>query len=333
MKKSFREMFKIKQVNCEFSPIWRVFISGSSSAGKTYFARQLLEKKLFDYERIYYFHPDIDERNPTNWEEFLEGPVIYQAGLPSAQEIIDLPPKTCIILDDLYREASSSKHIDYLFRVLSGKLKLHVIIMTQRYFAGGPFALNIRNSSNYHVLMNNADCRINDRAANRLGLKTEYQVASKYNQSELYPYVFIDQTNRARVTRLQVFVDILSKHKKVIVNSMIYYLVSERDFKSNCEVIDTTTAKYVDKKQTEAKSQIKSSKEKSKHKQSKTDVTTASSIKTNPSLKSSFDPNDRDPDLKSNERDTNRFHKYLERRRIERAVRQGLQKYSRSSKL
>ena len=327
-------MFKIKQVNCEFSPIWRVFISGSSSAGKTYFARQLLEKNLFEYERIYYFHPDIDERNPTNWEEFLDVPVIYQGGLPSAQEIIDLPPKTCIILDDLFREASSSKHIDYLFRVLSGKLKLHVIIMTQRYFAGGPFALNIRNSSNYHVLMNNADCRINDRAANRLGLKTKYLVAAKYNQSELYPYVFIDQTNMARNTRLQVFIDILSKHKKVIVNSMIYYLVSERDFKSNCEVIDTNTAKYVDKKQTEAKSQTKSSKEKSKHKQSKPNDTiksTTNSIKSNRSLKSTIVSNNRDTDLKS--QTTNRFQKYLERRRIERAVRQSLQKHSRSSKL
>ena len=323
-------MFKIKQVNCEFAPIWRVFISGSSSAGKTHFARKLLETKLFHYERVYYYHPDIDERNPTNWEDYLDQPVIYQAGLPSAQDLTDLPPKTCIVLDDLYREASSSKHIDYLFRVLSGKLKLHVIIMTQRYFASGPFALNIRNSSNYHVLMNNADCRINDRAANRLGLKTEYQVASKYNQSALYPYVVIDQTNKARVTRMQVFIDILSKHKKVIVNSMIYYLVAERDFKSNCEIIDTNTAKYVDAKQTEV-CKTESSK-KAKHKRSKPVVkSTVSSDDRNPSLKSTFDPNYRNPDLNSNEKSSNRFQKYLERRRIERAVRQGLQKYSFSS--
>ena len=324
-------MFKIKQVNCEFAPIWRVFISGSSSAGKTHFARKLLETKLFHYERVYYYHPDIDERNPTNWEDYLDQPVIYQAGLPSAQDLTDLPPKTCIVLDDLYREASSSKHIDYLFRVLSGKLKLHVVIMTQRYFAGGPFALNIRNSSNYHVLMNNADCRINDRAANRLGLKTEYQVASEYNQSALYPYVVIDQTNKARVTRMQVFIDILSKHKKVIVNSMIYYLVAERDFKSNCEIIDTNTAKYVNEKQTEVNCKTESSK-KAKRKRSKPVVkSTVSSDDRNPSLKSTFDPNYRNPDLNSNEKSSNRFQKYLERRRIERAVRQGLQKYSFSS--
>ena len=327
-------MFKIKQVSCNFAPIWRVFISGSSSAGKTHFARKLLEAKLFHYERIYYYHPDIDERNPTNWENCLDQPVIYQPGLPSAQDLTDLPPKTCIVLDDLYREASSSKNIDYLFRVLSGKLKLHVIIMTQRYFAGGPFALNIRNSSNYHVLMNNADCRINDRAANRLGLKAEYQVASKYNQSSLYPYVVIDQTNKARVTRMQVFIDILSKHKKVIVNSMIYYLVAERDFKSNCEIIDTNTAKYVDEKQTEANRKTESSEKTTRHKQSKTTAeSTVGSNERNSSLEPTSNPNCRNPDLKSSSKSSNRFQKYLERRRVERAVRQSLQKYSRSSKL
>ena len=306
-------MFKIKQVNCEFAPIWRVFISGSSSAGKTYFARQLLEAKLFDFERIYYYHPDIDENNPTNWEKYFSEPVIYQTGLPTSQDLMELPSKTCVILDDLYREATSSKIIDYLFRVLSGKLNLHVIIMTQRYFAGGPFALNIRNSSNYHVLMNNADCRINDRAANRLGLKNEYQVASKHNESKLYPYVFLDQTNEARVTRLQVYIDILSKHKKVIINSMIYYLISERDFNSNCEVIDQNTAKYVDKKSPE-----------------KSNQRTLEKTNTEKSLKA-IHTVDSDSGLKS--RSENRFKKYLEKRRIERTVRGALQKHNRGAKL
>ena len=310
-------MFKIKQVNCDFAPIWRVFISGSSSAGKTYFARQLLEAKLFDFERIYYYHPDIDEHNPTNWEKYFSEPVIYQTGLPSSQDLMDLPSKTCVILDDLYREATSSKIIDYLFRVLSGKLKLHVIIMTQRYFAGGPFALNIRNSSNYHVLMNNADCRINDRAANRLGLKKEYQVASKYNESNLYPYVFLDQTNEARVTRLQVYIDILSKHKKVIVNSMIYYLISERDFNSKCEVIDQNTAKYVDKKSPEESS-------------TRTSTRTPEKKKTKESLKA-YDTVNSNSGLKS--RSENRFKKYLKKRRIERTVRGALQKHNRGAKL
>ena len=304
-------MFKIKQVKCEFAPIWRVFISGSSSAGKTYFARQLLQAKLFDFERVYYYHPDIDEHSPTNWENYLSQPVIYQLGLPSSQDLMDLPAKTCIILDDLYREASSSKTIDYLFRVLSGKLKLHVIIMTQRYFAGGPFALNIRNSSNYHVLMNNADCRINDRAANRLGLKNEYHVASKYNKSKLYPYVFLDQTNEARVTNLQVYIDILSKHKKVIVNSMIYYLISERDFDSKCEIIDQSTAKYVDTKP-----------EKSPDATSKPSQNRKEKLKVEDTINSH-----------SSVKSRNRLKKYLEKRRVERTIKEALHKHHRGTQL
>ena len=316
-------MFKIKQVNCEFAPIWRVFLSGSSSAGKTHFAKLLLETKLIDFDRVHYYHPDINETKPTDWGEHLSQPVIFQVGLPTLPELLELPSKTCIILDDLFREASSSRNIDYLFRVLSGKRNLHVIIMTQRYFAGGPFSLSIRNSSNYHVLMNNADCRINERAANRLGLKTEYTVAQKYNKTKLYPYIFIDQTNQARVTNLQVYTDILSKHKKVVFNSMIYYLVAERDFNAKCEIIDQNTAKHADSKQTKID---KDSREVSRAAE-QTDIGKES----DPIIKRKSEKLDA---TGSNRKEPSKsFKRYLERRRIERAVEQTLQKHNRSSKL
>ena len=316
-------MFKIKQVNCEFAPIWRVFLSGSSSAGKTHFARLLLETELIDFDRVHYYHPDINETKPTDWGQHLSQPVIFQVGLPTLPELLELPSKTCIILDDLFREASSSRNIDYLFRVLSGKRNLHVIIMTQRYFAGGPFSLSIRNSSNYHVLMNNADCRINERAANRLGLKTEYTVAQKYNKTKLYPYIFIDQTNQARVTNLQVYTDILSKHKKVVFNSMIYYLVAERDFNTKCEIIDQNTAKHADSKQTKID---KDSREVSRAAE-QTDIGKES----DPIIKRKSEKLDA---TGSNRKEPSKsFKRYLERRRIERAVEQTLQKHHRSSKL
>ena len=130
--------------------IWRVFISGSSSAGKTYFAKKLLANKFFNYERIYYYHPDIAEEFPVDWNS-LKKPVIFQAGIPSRKELLDTPNNSCIILDDLFTEACKSKDISYLFRVLSSKKKIHVIIMTQRYFAEA--GLDIRNSSNFHVLI------------------------------------------------------------------------------------------------------------------------------------------------------------------------------------
>ena len=319
-------MFKIKQVSCNFSPIWRVFISGSSSAGKTFFAKKLLQAKLFNFKRIYYFHPDIHEDSPTDWESEISEPICYQAGLPTAEDLMEIPQDSCIVLDDLFREAAKSKDIDYLFRVLSGKRKLHVIIMTQRYFAEGPYALSIRNSSNYHVLMNNADRRINYRAADTLGLKHDYLVAEKANKSKLYPHIFIDQTNEARVTGLQVYTDILSKHKEVILNSMLGVWISKTNFCNKFEIVDQNTARYVDQKSQE--------KPRAHNTESETEEGDTSQ-RTDTARKTEGDTFRREDS--SQRADTSRrsrvFKRYLEKRRVARAVEQTLQKRRRRTKL
>ena len=63
-------MIRYRDVNINFAEVWRVFISGCSSAGKTHFAKQLLESNFIKCNRIYYFHPDIHETKPVdsvNW--------------------------------------------------------------------------------------------------------------------------------------------------------------------------------------------------------------------------------------------------------------------------
>ena len=62
--------------------------------------------------------------------------------------------------------------------------------MTQRYFAEGPNGLNIRNCSNYHVLMRNADERTNERVGYSMKLTNEIKTANKINEKNLYPYIF-----------------------------------------------------------------------------------------------------------------------------------------------
>ena len=114
--------------------------------------------------------------------------------------------------------------------------------MTQRYFAEGSNGLNIRNSSNFHVLMNNADERTNLRVADSMNLRKEVNLALKENQKELYPYLFIDRTNHARVTGLQIYIDIFSRYQKAIHKLMLVYLVSESDFKNNFNLLDNHTA-------------------------------------------------------------------------------------------
>ena len=220
----------------KFAEIFRIFISGSSSAGKTYFAKNLLKSNIFKYERVYYFHPDFHEHAPVDWHNELDKPVLYQPGVPTLEDLLEIPQYSVLIFDDLFTQCCQSKDIDYLFRVLSSKRKLNVIIMTQRYFAEGKCGLSIRNSSNYHVLMRNADARTNTNVAAAMQLKSEITKAIEENKEKLYPYIFIDRTNEARVNGLQIFINILSKRFEVIINRMKYFLISEADFNSSFTV-------------------------------------------------------------------------------------------------
>ena len=237
-KMSFCKMFRYKEVQLNFAEIFRVFISGSSSAGKTYFARQLLEHNLFDFDRVYYFHPDFHETAPVDWSF----DILYHPGLPTLEDLLVIPEKSCLIFDDLYHECVNSNVIDYLYRVLSSKRKLHCLIMTQRYFAQGKHAVSIRNSSNYHVLMRNADERINLRAADSMNLKQEIVKANEFNENEMYPYMFIDRSNQARVTGIKVYIDLFSKYMKVVMKSGLKFIIDAPDFHARFKLIDNNVA-------------------------------------------------------------------------------------------
>ena len=303
-------MLRFREVDLKFSDIWRVFISGSSSAGKTFFARQLIEAKLFKCKRVYYFHPDIQEDFPVDWDKYLDIPVCYQSNLPSQKDLLEIPHYSCVILDDLFTEACAERTIDYLFRVLSSKRKLHVIIMTQRYFAEGSNGLNIRNSCNYHVLMNNADERTNMRVANIMNMKKSIQKAIDVNSERLYPYIFLDKTNQARVSGIQIYTDLFSRYKQIIFKSMVSYIISEADFRANFEKIDSSTAvKNADskpKKKTSAKS---------------TDTESVSSIE---SVK--FEPTEQS-------KEPSEPSAFRKRKQLERQVKQALRRYKIRSKL
>ena len=120
-------MLRYREISENFSEIWRVYISGSSASGKTYFARQLLTSQFFKISRIYYFHPDIQEHFPVDWAEYFKLPVLCQAGLPTNDELLDMPEYSVVVLDDLFTEACKDQVMSYLVRVLSGKKKLILI--------------------------------------------------------------------------------------------------------------------------------------------------------------------------------------------------------------
>ena len=233
-------MIKFKQYELNFAPIFRIFISGMSASGKTHFTYSLLKSGLFEFERVYYFHPDFHEKSPVDWS--LSKPLIFESGLPTLQEILAMPQSSLLIFDDLYAEVRDSKTMDYLFRVLSSKQKLNVIVLTQRYFDKGKYSLSIRNSSNYHVLLRNSDERTNLNVGKMMGLSNDVKKATLVNSDKLYPYIFIDKTPEARVKNMCIYTDIFSQYKILIRNAMKVYIISEADFNAVFDKLDSDLA-------------------------------------------------------------------------------------------
>jgi len=231
----------------KFDYPFRIFISGSSQSGKTYFARELLKNiNIFDHavQRVKYYHPDFLTERPVNWHESLDLPISYQSGLPTMDELCNVAPHTCLVIDDLYEECINSKAIDYLFRVLSGKRNLCVMIMSQRYFAQGRFAMNIRNNCNFTVLMRNVDSRVNTNIARLIDVEAAASIAmNSIYSNNYYPYLFIDSTPRGQVTQYRCYISVFGPVKVAFdQRGMKGYIISERDYLDNFYPIDSNTS-------------------------------------------------------------------------------------------
>ena len=225
----------------KFISPFRVILSGSSGAGKTYFAENLIRANLFEeaINFIYYFHPCYLDEAPVDWHESMTLPVSYQTGLPTIEQLTSMPEKSLVILDDLMDKCVLSEAIDHLFRVISGKRKISVMIMTQNYFINGRFSRNIRNSCNYSVLMRNCcDATINSRAARAMNLSKAVTVAELSNSEKEFPYLFIDQTQKGQVSGYQIYTDIFGMYMKCFSNAgMPAYIVPEKDFLAVFEIL------------------------------------------------------------------------------------------------
>ena len=158
--------------------------------------------------------------------------------------------------------------------------------------------------------MNNADERTNMRVANIMNMKQSIQKAIDVNSERLYPYIFLDKTNQARVSGIQIYTDLFSRYKQIIFKSMVSYIISEADFRANFEKIDNSTAvKNAD------------SKPKKKISGKPADSESVSSIE---SVKSEPVERSKDPIEPS---------AFRKRKQLERQVKQALRRYKIRSKL
>ena len=213
---------------------YRIFISGSSQSGKTYLSGKLLRSSLFQEKpsQIFYYHPDYLADCPVDWHDTQPIQVTYHTGVPTLDDLCKLENNSCVVLDDLYEECVNAQSIDYLFRVLSGKKNISVIIMSQRYFAQGKFAMNIRNNCNYTVLMRNVDGKINSRIAALMSLQKPINKAIELVFPDNYwPYLFIDSTPRGQVSKLRVYTQLFGRFQEVFSDEgMKAFVISAKDF-------------------------------------------------------------------------------------------------------
>lgn len=228
-------------VNYEyFSLPIRLWLAGSSQSGKTSFAKRICEnaRDIFgkEFGMIHYYYP-IYLHDHCDWHRSLN--VTYHIGLPTLDELMNMDSGSCLIFDDIIDKITKSETIDRLFRVLSGKRNLSVMVMTQNHFAKGVYSRSIRNSCNYIALFRNcADKTINQMVARQLALTKALDKAQVYLEGKSHPYIFIDQTQQGQATGLRLYIDIFSRFKNVISDKgMPSYVLNETDFKNFFKII------------------------------------------------------------------------------------------------
>ena len=221
---------------------FRMILAGSSESGKTRFAGELLKRKDIFKENpssVIYFYPCYLEKAPVNWHHTLNIPVSYQIGLPTKQDLVSLPQRACVVIDDCYDSAIKSSSVDHLFRVISGKKKISVIIMTQNNFSKGKYGREIRNSCNFAVLFRNCcDASINENVARMAGLKKAYDAASHDLEGVMYPHILLDQSQQGQLSPYRLYTNIFDRFRVAYsINGMKGYVVGAPDFESVFQVI------------------------------------------------------------------------------------------------
>ena len=238
-----REIKKIE--NFQFTKPVRAIFSGSSQSGKTFLIGKVLENQqnLFGdkYTFVKYFYPTYLDESPVEYHQLTDTPISYEPGFPTKNDVLSMPENSLLIIDDQADEAVKSDLISQLFKVISGKKNISVILVTQNYFIQGKHSRDIRNSCNYVALFRNcADASLNKRVATAFGLKNAYQAAERdIYYSQVYPYVFIDQTQRAQLSNFRLYTEILAQFKIAYnTDGMRGYILNEIDFSSAFRILE-----------------------------------------------------------------------------------------------
>ena len=237
-----------REIRCihefKFSLPMRAIFSGSSQSGKTHMIGEMLKNQedIFSsrFDFIKYYYPTFLDEAPVDYHDFIETPISYASGFPTKAEVLAYPKNTLMIIDDQSDTAVKSDLVSQIFKVISGKKNLSIILVTQNYFMQGRHSREIRNSCNYVGLFRNCcDDLLNSRVATAFGLKAAYAAAEKdIFDCQIYPFIFIDQTQRGQISQYRLYTKIIGSVREAYSKTgMKGYILSEDDFKAAFEIL------------------------------------------------------------------------------------------------
>ena len=216
------------------------------------------QKRIFGetFSAIKYFYPEYLDECPVDWHNYIDTPISYQSGFPTKEDISGLEANSCLIIDDMMSRVVKSELMRQFFNVISGKRGISIICVTQNYFVQGPYSRDIRNSTNYVCLFRNcADDKLNKRVAVALGVTKAFSKAEEdVFQTQVYPYIFIDQTQRNQIYSWRVYTDILNKIRIAYnLNGMKGFVLPESEFLKAYKILEeklksVSVTEYEDKK-------------------------------------------------------------------------------------
>ena len=119
----------------KFTLPMRAIFAGSSQSGKTFMIGKIIENavKLFgkNFSAIKYFYPEYLDETPAEFHRSTRSPISYNSGFPKKNDVLSLPSSSLIIIDDMAVQAVKSDLISQIYKVISGKKDLSIILVTQ----------------------------------------------------------------------------------------------------------------------------------------------------------------------------------------------------------
>ena len=138
------------EFDTRFKHHWSMIVSGPSSSGKTVFTKQILNKSVKQFEKIYWFY--------SEWQDgYKDCPGIsFVSGMPSSLDAyLEINGPKAMVFDDMMMQCANSELIAQAFTQKRHHQNLSVILILQNLYCQGKVMRNVHLNTEYVVLFRN----------------------------------------------------------------------------------------------------------------------------------------------------------------------------------